>query len=430
MDTCSVCCENFNKTNHKKVTCPFCDYKSCKECTQTYLLSSSENAHCMNCKHELNRSFIDSFCTRRFRNCEYRKHRENVLLERELVKMPETQPKVERILRSREIRREYYIVQDALANVRNDRRDAEVLEYPMDVYNELETQLYLKIDELILEMNNLNSEYIDPNEKLIRKFVRMCPSEECRGFIDENWKCGLCKQHFCKHCNEKMDEGHVCDPETVKTMNIINKDTRPCPSCGTMIHKIDGCSQMWCTSCSTAFDWKTGKLSTGRIHNPHFFEFQKRSREHADIPCGGRPTISELGDKNASYEITDIAVILHKLDIDILHKYSNIHDEDNNYLRISYLLKNIDEREFKSEIQKRDKQKDKLQDIRDILEMFTNSVGDFLRQWVIDSNVNVIDNVYKLIIYSNNVIYDIRKRYNSSIPNFIELPQTQVRVEM
>ena len=121
-----------------------------------------------------------------------------------------------------------------------------------------------------------------------------------------------------------------------------------------MIHKIDGCSQMWCTSCSTAFDWKTGKLSTGRIHNPHFFEFQKRSREHADIPCGGRPTISELGDKNAPYEIIDIAVILHKLDIDILHKYSNIHDEDNNYLRISYLLKNIDEREFKSEIQKQE----------------------------------------------------------------------------
>jgi hypothetical protein len=94
------------------------------------------------------------------------------------------------------------------------------------------------------------------------------------------------------------------------------------------------------------------------------------------------------------------------------------------------LLKNIDEHEFKSEIQKRDKQKDKLQDIRDILEMFTNSVGDFLRQWVIDSNVNVIDNVYKLIVYSNNVIYDIRKRYNSSVPNFIEVPQTQVHVEV
>lgn len=82
MYTCSVCCENLNKTTRKKVTCPFCDYESCKTCTQTYLISSTDNPHCMNCKHELNRSFIDSFCTKRFRNVEYKKHRENILFEK------------------------------------------------------------------------------------------------------------------------------------------------------------------------------------------------------------------------------------------------------------------------------------------------------------------------------------------------------------
>jgi hypothetical protein len=31
---------------------------------------------------------------------------------------------------------------------------------------------------------------------------------------------------------------------------------------------------MWCTSCNTGFDWKTGKrIDLNRIHNPHFFEY-------------------------------------------------------------------------------------------------------------------------------------------------------------
>ena len=431
MDTCcSVCCDKFNKTTRKKVTCPFCDYESCKTCTQTYLLSSTENAHCMNCKHELNRSFIDSFCTKRFRNVEYKKHRENVLFDIELAKMPETQPQVERILRMREIRQEYFEIQKTLKRVKIDKRDAEFSNYPVDTYVELEIELNIKLDNLVYEMNTLRSEYDDPTESSERKFIRICPSEECRGFIEEDWKCGLCKQQFCKHCNEIKDENHVCDPKTVETITLINKDTNPCPKCGTMIHKIDGCAQMWCTSCNTAFNWKSGKIETGRIHNPHFFEFQKRSREHADIPCGGRPSFSELHEHNAPDDVLDITIILHKIDRDIINRYGNIYDEDNNHLRISYMLKSISEQDFKIELQKRDKLKDKIQDIRDILEMFTNSVGDFLRQWILDKNVNIIENIDELIRYSNNVIQDIRKRYNSSTPGFIYLPGTLVRLDI
>lgn len=432
MDTCcSVCCENFNKTTRKKVTCPFCDYESCKKCTQTYLLSSTENAHCMNCKHELNRSFIDSFCTKRFRNVEYKKHRENVLFDLELIKMPETQPQVERILRMREIRKEYHASQRTLRTVILDKRDAEISNYPVDTYIELELELNIKLNNLVYEMNMLRSEYDDPpTDSSERKFIRICPSEDCRGFIDDDWKCGLCKQQFCKHCNEKKDENHVCDPKTVETISLINKDTKPCPNCGTMIHKIDGCAQMWCTSCNTAFNWKNGKIETGRIHNPHFFEFQKRSREHADIPCGGRPTFSELNDQNAPDELLDITILLHKIDRDIMHRYGDIYDADNHHLRIAYMLKNITEQDFKIELQKRDKLADKTQDIRDILEMFTNSVGDFLRQWMIYKNLDILEDVYELTLYSNRVIHDIRKRYNSSTPSFIYLPRTLVRVDI
>ena len=126
MGSCSVCCDSFNKTNHKKVTCPFCDFESCRKCVQTYMLSSIEDPHCMKCKHELNREFVDSFCTKRFRNTDYKKHRENVLFEREKVRMPETQPQVERIIKLRDLRHLYYELLNLLAHIEIGRQDAHI----------------------------------------------------------------------------------------------------------------------------------------------------------------------------------------------------------------------------------------------------------------------------------------------------------------
>jgi hypothetical protein len=375
----------------------------------------------MKCKHELNRGFIDSFCTKRFRNVEYKKHREKVLLEREKIRIPETQPEVERIIKLRELRTNYHSLLNVLASIEIDKQNT-ISEGNIDLtyYEEREYEARVLLEEITDEINRLRYMNVDQEENK-RNFIRMCPAENCRGFIDEEWKCGLCKQTFCKHCNECMNTNHECDPETVKTMKLINRDTRPCPKCSTMIHKIDGCAQMWCTSCNTAFDWRSGKIVVGRIHNPHYFEFKQRSREHGDIPCGGRPSYSELNTLHASDEILDICVVLHHIDRELMYKYGDIYDEDNFRLRIQYMLNTISEEEFKTELQRRDKQKDKYTDIRNIYEMFTNSCGDFLRQWVLDTSIDIMPTIKELVLYSNSVISKIRNRYNSSTPAFIFL---------
>lgn len=54
---------------------------------------------------------------------------------------------------------------------------------------------------------------------------------------------------------------------------MIRKESKPCPKCGVRISKIDGCDQMWCVECKTAFCWKTGEIETRNIHNPHYFQF-------------------------------------------------------------------------------------------------------------------------------------------------------------
>ena len=88
MECCDVCCEKLNKTKHKKVECPFCDLVTCRTCTQKYILSLSDDPHCMKCKNEHSREFIDTFCTVLFRARDLKNHRENILFERERARMP------------------------------------------------------------------------------------------------------------------------------------------------------------------------------------------------------------------------------------------------------------------------------------------------------------------------------------------------------
>ena len=76
--------------------------------------------------------------------------------------------------------------------------------------------------------------------------------------------------------NVIMDENHVCKQEDIDTFKMIVKETRQCPTCSTNIYKIEGCDQMWCTQCHTAFSWRTGRIETV-IHNPHYYEYHREN---------------------------------------------------------------------------------------------------------------------------------------------------------
>jgi hypothetical protein len=225
-------------------------------------------------------------------------------------------------------------------------------------------------------------------------------------------------------CNEECEDSHVCDPDVVKTMKLINRDTKPCPKCSTMIHKIDGCAQMWCTTCQTAFDWRTGKVETGRIHNPHYFEFKSKTREHGDIPCGGRPSYRELIDSNAPPRIMSLNTSVGIVEYNLAYKYE-FRYTDNLDIRISYLMNKINEVELKKELQRRDKYNDKMTDIQNIYRMFADTGGDLLRQWMInpdpDTEEYVVHTSQELAKYTNRVITGIRGRYTCQVPRYIFL---------
>lgn len=422
MDECQVCCEGFNKLKHKCVVCIHCDYNACKSCCQTYLLSTGKDPHCMKCKTVWNREFVDSFCTRYFRNTEYRKHREEVLFQREQLLMPETQPEVERILSMRKLNeilraQKQRLLELHAIHMRTEQDIINLRNHPeiLTLYRNMEN-VYRHLEHL---RQGVQSTMVEP-----RRFIHKCPTENCKGFLSENWYCGLCFNYFCEKCNGVKLKDHECNPDTVKTMQLIKRDSKPCPKCGILIHRTDGCAQMWCTSCHCTFNWRTGEIETGRIHNPHFIQFKRKSntsREHGDIPCGGIPSFRELRENMASQKILQYAIVVYETER--LNFYLDTRPPDNLNFRIGYMLNDMSKEDFKNILQRQEKFVDKVRDMANIYEMIIHTGGDILRQYIIDpeNHDHYVSILQGIVDYSNEVFLNIRKRYNCNLPKNINI---------
>ena len=136
------------------------------------------------------------------------------------------------------------------------------------------------------------------NNKIIS---HKCSNINCNGFLSENWNCSICHNDTCSKCHQLKTENHICNKEIVANIELLEKDTKKCPTCYTLIHKINGCDQMWCTQCKTAFSWNTLKIEN-RIHNPHFYDYLRANnynipRDINDVPCN-RTLGNEILSKN------------------------------------------------------------------------------------------------------------------------------------
>jgi len=385
----------------------------------------------MGCKNKWNRIFTQSWASKRFCNTTLRRHREEVLFEREKSLFPETQPIVERILRHEEIQREIKKCSKEIFELYNRHQIFQIPYTRREAYLEENHPDILEKSQRLRDLYRLSSELdqpFDTTTAAIPKFVRKCPNTggNCQGFLNEEFYCGLCKNTYCNQCNELVEDGHECDPDAKASIALIRRDTKPCPKCGTFIHKLSGCTQMWCPDCHTAFNFNTGAIEMGRIHNPHYLEYRKNggmlSREHGDIPCGGLPSFAELREMQAPDCIMRFRLTLNQLDREIQWMsrqplgYGRCYSAQ--HARVQFMLGNISEAWFKKNLQKIDKQRDKNKDITDIYQMMIDTGGDALRQYAIspDTVEEIRSNINDLVDYANTVIRDIHARYTCVLP--------------
>jgi hypothetical protein len=103
-------------------------------------------------------------------------------------------------------------------------------------------------------------------------YLLKCQLKDCRGFVDSQFRCGLCMGVMCQYCFEMQSKDHKCDPSVVETIKAILETTKPCPKCGQHIHRIDGCSHMFCTLCKTSFDYKSGLVLKVKNTSPDYYD--------------------------------------------------------------------------------------------------------------------------------------------------------------
>lgn len=86
------------------------------------------------------------------------------------------------------------------------------------------------------------------------------------------YKCGECAQRFCFECLQPLANNHSCDDADLEVAKVIKQTTKPCPKCGVLIQKSEGCDHMFCVQCKVGFCWRTGtilKTSTNPLHQQY-----------------------------------------------------------------------------------------------------------------------------------------------------------------
>ena len=289
---CAICCDTFTKAKRAPITCKKCGLRVCRECMQKYILTqeSLTQITCLmpDCDCIWDRAFLAESLTQVFMRKRYPERRGELLFQHEKSRFPETMPFIEKRKQAKVLEAEKRILAEELSIIRTQYRD-------------LNTHIW----NLGNRINNLKENKVDGVLEA-KEFIRQCPVDNCRGFLSKQWKCKVCDTYVCAKCHVikgKVPEGvrvtdafaeHVCDDNDVKSVNMLKKDTKPCPSCGVPINKISGCDQMWCTQCQVAFSWRTGRCINGVIHNPHFYQWQRETGGGAprvldDVRCGGFP---------------------------------------------------------------------------------------------------------------------------------------------
>ena len=414
---CPVCIEPYTECQRKSVACGKCGHAACRKCVEQYLLTTMDAPHCMACRVGWDAAFVAAHTSAAFHNKKLRTHHTRLLLEREKGFLPETVPFVEQYRKKAAL--------EAQAQVHADRMHE--LQHALTQERDAIWQLHIRIRDLTGDRLAATAEQ--------RQFVRACPLEDCRGFLSTAWKCGVCDVYICSHCHGtktmRDDPHHHCDPDDVETANLLRRETKPCPSCGTAIFKIDGCDQMWCTACATPFSWRTNQvIKTGIIHNPHYFEWQRQNnggqapRHPLDNPCGGRLQVWDLRGSLSppfhAFFYSVLQILRHIEDYDLRPPDGPALPARYRTLRIQFMLKTITEDEWRATLGRLSKKSEKDAAIEQIMRMLVDVGMDLLRRAVQTEHkgeeATFKEQLEALRRYANSELGAVAAQFHNKVP--------------
>lgn len=350
----------------------------------------------MNCKRVWTREFLDDRFSKQFINTELKLHREAILFEREKNLLPQTQENIKILNEQKKI-------------------DSQI-----DLLHSQIDLLHAQISELEFKKNALAPNR--PVKEYHNEVISRCPYDSCRGFVEMNYECGTCFRKVCRHCHDRHDSDHKCDPSTLDSLRLMNEETKRCPNCAVRIFKVSGCDQMWCTHCNIAFDWKTGEKVKGVIHNPHYYEYveknlQQRCHDHdfpSDIDL--KRTLEHVSIELRCQLIEVYRYMIWYYQVELPRLPTRYDHEQNLDLRIRYLTNEISEEEFKTKLQRRQKDIEKKIEYHDIGETYVYLLNDVFRSFLENRDIEIlVRHIRAVTQQAQDAIQLLNKRYNSNL---------------
>jgi len=481
---CSICVEEMTKNDI--ISCNVCSSSSCKNCFKRFILDHGFNSNCMHCKTKVSREFIIQNLDEDWLKNEYKDFRKKNLFMIEKGKFPETQPAANIYMKAKDIVTKLPfdpVSGQFKGNVINFNKYTQ----QFNVFNDAN----LCIMDYGLGWEDHNFETGIRNENRSLKKTIKCPYNNCSGIIpltgEDELMCAMCYGNVCSKCQESLHSTHLsdhkCNENTVKTINDLRENTRSCPTCAISIFKIEGCDQMFCTQCHTTFSWNTARIERGFQHNPHYLDWVREQRmrriangESVDDVGGGGggaagggvgdappcleyltyenlitcfkhevwkdsfearkkiPKIPNLLDGLPSQEFYCLA--LRNFHSNILEvrstagNHANMLVPDNHPLRVRYLSNNIEEDEFKEEIERREYEWHENITLFYIYDMVFRSAGDIYHNLHSRKTLGKFKDIYhdifieilKLIEYGNKCLEEHDKAYKTVSMKFKKRP--------
>ena len=434
-DDCPICCE------HRKITswvkCPYCDFSCCRSCVKRYLLDdNSMNPKCMqpSCGKDWSLGFIAENTRQEFHNKKYRDHRANIMMQLEKSLLPGTQAMAERKLHRHKHDDDIKALEEEnkLLRYRLHQNQRQIYEYRQLRENWRNPQLGATND-------------VKEKKKKVVRVVGHCPYDDCKGFIDTTYVCGLCNNHSCALCLKpkkgRKDPDHECDADDVETTKLLKDNTKACPGCSVLIFKSEGCSQMFCTNCQVVFDWDTMQIQNGGvIHNPHFYQYQRNQnggiapRDNRVARCGGVVNWFIVEDKlydlrilpwQGSEVFEEAYRSISHIRLVVLGQYPNtIGIENNMDLRVEFLCNEITEKQWLTKLKTKEKKREKNRAIHLILSMYIDTLTDTFNNFVDCQDkkqaVEYINNIGQLREYANRELKKISERFKNKTPTILD----------
>ena len=414
--SCPICADTFNLTTRKTIGCNTCAHTCCLTCTKTYLLQSVNQPHCMSCRGVWTQEWLTKNLPASFLKKDYRNMREKVLMEEEKKYLPACQAEAERCIKLNDIDTHMNI--QLLAKHNNHMNE-----------NQMVFEQRQKGQVILQAMADLDTQRVAlltrRSTTQRHEFVMPCPLGECRGFMNAQYKCGLCATHICKECHYTKTDTHVCDPNEVATVIELRQNTKPCPKCNAPIFKIDGCDQMFCIrdQCHTAFSWRTGHIETGVIHNPEYFAALRngviRDPRHHEHPECGLPGFA----RTSRYARNHLSPPDQQM-FEWFYQQTSHHRQvtmvrltrrpDRTGDRVAYLMGKLDEKKFKQRLFVTDQRNMRYTEEQQILESYLSICEELFRGHVNDGGKNTIitlEQLHRVTIITYDAVATLEKKY-------------------